>query len=80
MTSHGESASVIGSVAALDFKDTIFSQYREMGTLYWRGFTLKNITDSCYGNHLDCNKGRQMPIHFTSKRLNFFSISSPLAT
>ena len=29
-----------------------------MGTLYWRGFTLKNITDSCYGNHLDCNKGR----------------------
>ena len=80
MTAVGEYASVLSSAAALDFKDTIFSQYREMGALYWRGFTLKNITDSCCGNYLDCNKGRQMPIHFTAKNLNFYSISSPLAT
>ncbi len=51
-----------------------------MGALYYRGFKIKEITDSCFGNYLDCNKARQMPIHFTSKKHAFFSISSPLAT
>ena len=34
----------------------------------------------CYGNHLGHGKGRQMPIHYGSKELNFQTISSPLAT
>ena len=34
----------------------------------------------CYGNHLGHGKGRQMPIHYGSKKLNFQTISSPLAT
>lgn len=34
----------------------------------------------CYGNRLGHGKGRQMPIHYGSKELNFHTISSPLAT
>ena len=34
----------------------------------------------CYGNRLGHGKGRQMPIHYGSKALNFHTISSPLAT
>ena len=34
----------------------------------------------CYGNILGHGKGRQMPIHYGSKELNFHTISSPLAT
>lgn len=35
MTSHGEEAAVVGSAAALDGKDEVFAQYREMGVLLW---------------------------------------------
>ena len=80
MTSTGEEGSIIGSAAGLDFNDMVMTQYREMGVFYWRGFTLKEITDSCVGNYLDCNKAHQMPIHFTAKKLNIFSVSSPLGT
>ena len=34
----------------------------------------------CYGNERDLGKGRQMPIHYGSRALNFHTISSPLAT
>ncbi len=51
-----------------------------MSALYWRGFTIKEITDNCVSNCKEQSKSRQMPIHFSCSRLNFFSISSPLAT
>lgn len=34
----------------------------------------------CFSNELDLGKGRQMPVHYGSKALNFQTISSPLAT
>lgn len=80
MTAAGETGTVIGTTAALDFKDMIFPQYRESAALYYRGFTIKQMTDNCTGNQHDGNKGRQMPIHYTAKAINCFSISSPIAT
>jgi 2-oxoisovalerate dehydrogenase E1 component alpha subunit len=80
MTSLGETGCIIGSAAALNQQDIAFCQYREMSFLYYRGFTIKEITDNCAGNHLDKVKGRQMPIHFTCKEKGIMSISSPLAT
>lgn len=34
----------------------------------------------CYANADDLGKGRQMPVHYGSRDLNFVTISSPLAT
>ena len=34
----------------------------------------------CFGNMHEQGKGRQMPIHYGSRELNFHTISSPLAT
>lgn len=46
----------------------------------WRGFGLNEFMDQCYANLNDPAKGRQMPVHYGSKELNFYTISSPLAT
>lgn len=80
MTGFGEEASVIASAAALQDQDSIFAQYRELGALVYRGFTLTSIMNQLLGNMHDPGKGRQMPIHYGSKDLNYFTISSPLAT
>ena len=80
MTCFGEEAAVIGSAAGLEHADHVFAQYREHGLLLWRGQTLQEFADQCYGNHRDYNKGRQMPIHYGRKDLNVQTISSPLCT
>ena len=46
----------------------------------WRGFTLDDFMNQCYGNENDLGKGKQMPVHYGSKKFNFVTISSPLAT
>ena len=46
----------------------------------WRGFTLGQFTDQCFSNDRDLGKGRQMPVHYGSKALNYQTISSPLGT
>ncbi|RKO96813.1 hypothetical protein CAUPRSCDRAFT_10020 [Caulochytrium protostelioides] len=80
MTNYGEEATHMGSAEALTLDDVIFGQYREAGVLLHRGFTLDEFMNQCYSNARDEGKGRQMPIHYGSKRLNFHTISSPLAT
>eukprot|EP00461_Guttulinopsis_vulgaris_P002575 UN02576 len=80
MTSFGEEATHIGAASALSKDDTIFAQYRESGVLLWRGFTLTQMAHQCFGTHEDLGKGRQMPVHYGSRELNFQTISSPLAT
>ncbi|XP_078433962.1 thiamine diphosphate-binding fold (THDP-binding) superfamily protein [Wolffia australiana] len=79
-TAIGEEAINIASAAALSLDDVIFPQYREAGVLLWRGFTLQEFANQCLGNKFDYGKGRQMPIHYGSKKLNYFTVSSPIAT
>jgi len=50
------------------------------GVLMWRGFKLDQFMDQCYGNSGDHGQGKQMPVHYGSKDLNFVTISSTLAT
>ncbi|MDO6710498.1 thiamine pyrophosphate-dependent dehydrogenase E1 component subunit alpha [Aliiglaciecola sp. 2_MG-2023] len=76
----GEEAATIGSAAALEPQDMIMSQYREQGSLAYRGYTTKQFMDQMFSNQKDPNKGRQMPIHYGDKTLNFMTISSPLGT
>ena len=80
LTSTGEEALQVGSGAALTLDDTVFAQYREVGVLLWRGFTVQQCADQCVANVDDLGKGRMMPIHYGSKALNFHTISSPLGT
>jgi 2-oxoisovalerate dehydrogenase E1 component alpha subunit len=58
----------------------VFAQYREMGVLMYRGFTLQQLADQCFSNESDNGKGRQMPVHYGSKELNYQTVSSPLTT
>lgn len=70
----------VGSAAALSDEDMVFAQYREHGVLLWRGFGIQEAVDQCFSNVGDKGKGRQMPIHYGSRRLHFQTISSPLGT
>ncbi|GAV65436.1 E1_dh domain-containing protein [Cephalotus follicularis] len=80
VTTMGEEAINIASAAALTLDDIVFPQYREPGVLIWRGFTLEEFANQCFGNKADYGKGRQMPIHYGSNKLNYFTVSSTIAT
>ncbi|KAG0603874.1 hypothetical protein M758_10G127300 [Ceratodon purpureus] len=80
LTSFGEEAITIASAAALSDDDMVYAQYREPGVLMWRGFTLNEFANQCFSNDLDYGKGRQMPIHYGSAKLNYATVSSPIAT
>lgn len=80
MTSTGEEATHIGSAAALESRDYVYGQYRETGVLLFRGYTLSQFMNQCFGNCKDPGKGKQMPIHYGSVEHRFFTISSPLGT
>ncbi|GJV89235.1 2-oxoisovalerate dehydrogenase subunit alpha 1, mitochondrial-like protein [Tanacetum coccineum] len=80
MSSFGEEAINIASAASLSADDHILAQYREQGVLLWRGFTLQEFANHFLGNKIGHGKGRNMPIHYGSKKLNYFTNSAPLAT
>lgn len=80
MTNFGEEATQFGSVAALEARDWIFAQYREAGVLLYRDMPLRLMLAQCYGNKEDLGKGRQMPIHYGNREINFVTLSSPLTT
>lgn len=80
LASTGEEAASVGSAAALEPQDLIMSQYREQGALAYRGYTTAQFMNQMFSNEKDPNKGRQMPVHYGQKDLNFMTISSPLGT
>lgn len=80
LSSLGEEAASIGSAAALQFEDMIMGQYREQGSLAFRGFTVEQFMNQLFSNAKDLGKGRQMPVHYGCAELNFMTISSPLGT
>ncbi|CAN8097858.1 unnamed protein product [Discula destructiva] len=80
MVSSGEEAVCVGSASALTKEDVIFCQYREQGMFRQRGFGVSEFMDQLFANRKDPGRGRNMPVHYGSKRLNIHTISSPLAT
>lgn len=74
----GQEACHIGAAYALNDDDWIFPHYRNPGTPLLRGVSMLRIANQCFGNAADEIKGRQMPVHYSFKDINFFSISSPL--
>ena len=80
LTCTGEEASVAGTIAAFQADDMVMAQYREQLALRYRGFTTEQFMNQLFSNVEDLGKGRQMPVHYGCRDLNFMTISSPLAT
>ena len=80
VTCSGEEASIAGTIAAFQPIDMVMSQYREQLALRFRGFSTEQFMNQLFSNVDDLGKGRQMPVHYGSRELNFMTISSPLAT
>lgn len=80
LSGFGEEAAVVGSAAALEIGDWMYPQYREVGALFWRGYSIGDFVHHMFGNALDATFGRQMPNHFGSRELNVVTVSSPIGT
>ncbi len=76
----GEEAAIVGSAWAMRADDWLFPCYREFGAALLRGLTLQTLCDNMFGNANDTVKGRQMPCHYTCKKVGWASISSPVGT
>ncbi len=80
LPSSGEEALQIGSAAAFEPGDWIFPSYRVPGIFLWRGVPLDEMVCNLFGNSGDLARGRQMPVHYSFRRFNLVSISSPIGT
>ena len=60
----------MGSASALMAEDVIFAQYREAGVFQQRGFTMDDFMSQLFANKNDAGKGRNMPVHYGSRKLN----------
>lgn len=80
ISSLGEECSAVASAAALQPEDWMYPQYREVGIMFWRGYTPEQYIHHMFCNGRDPILGRQMPNHFGSRELNVVTVSSPLAT
>lgn len=80
MKSTGEEAVAVAQAMALDAGDMLFPTYRQQGLLFVRGRPLVDMMCHCISNAGDNLKGRQMPVFYSWKEGNFFSISGNLAT
>ena len=57
----------------------VFAQYRELGVVLWRGYSVQAAMDQRLGNVSDVGKGRQSPVLYGSRDLNLVTMSPPLA-
>lgn len=78
--SSGEEAVSIAQGMALNNTDMLFPSYRQQGLLFSRQHSIEEMMCQCLSNAKDNIKGRQMPIFYSAKQHNFFSISGNLAT
>ena len=77
-TNRGEEAQAVGSAAALQPQDWVWPQYRELGAIFWRGYTYEECANQCAHNHLDATKGRQLPMHIGSPEKHCMYVKSNL--
>jgi 2-oxoisovalerate dehydrogenase E1 component alpha subunit len=76
----GEEATSVASAFALADDDMVFPSYRQQGILVARGYPLVEMINQIYSNKADKLKGRQLPIMYSCREKNFFTISGNLAT
>ena len=76
----GEEAIGVSHGMLLEQGDMCFPTYRQQGILIARGYPLADMMNVIYSNAKDPNKGRQLPVLYTSKKYGFFTISGNLGT
>lgn len=76
----GQEAAAIASAYALEKNDWIFPALREGGAMLLRGYPLVPYIAQLFGNGLDELKGRQMPSHPASPKVNQASWGSCIGT
>jgi len=76
----GLEAAIIGSAAALEGRDWLWSGLREGGAALMRGLPLAEYVAQMFCNANDTAKGRQMCNHFQHKGSNYPSWSSVIGT
>lgn len=76
----GEEATSVAAGHALDRDDMCFPAYRQQGLLIARDWPLVDMMCQIYSNRGDRLKGRQLPIMYSVRAANFFSISGNLTT
>ena len=76
----GQEASHVGSAAPMLDSDWIFPAYRQPGIPLLRDADLDDVVTEWFGHEGDPSKGRQMPVHYSLRNINFVSISSPIGT
>jgi pyruvate dehydrogenase E1 component alpha subunit/2-oxoisovalerate dehydrogenase E1 component alpha subunit len=79
-TATGQEAAVTGSAYPLRPSDWVFPALREMGVSLWRGTTFQEIVCQLIGNSGDVLIGRQMPCHFSDKKVHSVAWSSVIGT
>jgi len=77
-TNRGEEAQAVGSAAALEPEDWVWPQYRELGAIFYRGYTFEECANQCTHNSLDATKGRQLPMHIGSPEKHCMYVKSNL--
>ncbi|MDH4380107.1 MAG: thiamine pyrophosphate-dependent dehydrogenase E1 component subunit alpha [Vampirovibrionales bacterium] len=80
VVSTGEEAVQVGVAAALEKQDWIFPTYRQHGMILQRGVSVTDMANQLYGNANDRCLGRQMPVHYSFKEINYVSLSSVIGT
>lgn len=72
----GQEAALIGSVAALEKEDWIYSALREGPACLLRGMPMDQFLAENFGTSLATQKGRQMPCHYAWRGANVVAWSS----
>ncbi|MGI4779505.1 MAG: 3-methyl-2-oxobutanoate dehydrogenase (2-methylpropanoyl-transferring) subunit alpha [Janthinobacterium lividum] len=81
MQCFGEEAIAVAHGAALQKGDMCFPTYRQQGLLLGRDdVSMSELMCQLMSNEGDPMKGRQLPVFYSSKRADFFTISGNLAT
>lgn len=76
----GEEAIAVAAAFALDRDDMCFPSYRQQGLLIARDWPMVDMMNQIYSNTGDRLQGKQLPIMYSTREGNFFSISGNLAT
>jgi 2-oxoisovalerate dehydrogenase E1 component alpha subunit len=76
----GEEATSVAAAMALHEDDMCFPSYRQQGILFVRGYPMTEMVNQIFSNKADKLKGRQLPIMYSSRELNFFTVSGNLTT